>query len=148
MYYNKKEYKEMLKVKRDYKVIFKNALMAFLGGGVICLIGQIIYYIFSRCSNFDETDLRTCTVGIMVLISAILSALGIYDKIGQVVKCGSVIPITGFANATVSSAMEYNPEGFILGIGANAFKLSGAVIVLGVFFAYLVGLIRYLVFLL
>ena len=84
---------------------------------------------------------------IVITIAIILSAFGIYDKIGQYAKCGLTIPITGFANSMSSSAMEYKPEGFILGVGANTFKLAGTVIVFGVFAAFIVSFIKYLVWL-
>ncbi|MGM9972385.1 MAG: SpoVA/SpoVAEb family sporulation membrane protein [Anaeroplasmataceae bacterium] len=148
MYFSKEEYSKMLKAKPNFKMMIKNALMSFLGGGLICLMGQVIYYIFNSIFKLSDSYSTTYTVGVMVLLAGILSAFGIYDKIGQIFKCGTIVPITGFTNATVSAAMEYKPEGIILGVGANAFKLSGAVIALGVFAAYVVGLIRYVVSLL
>ena len=80
----------------------------------------------------------------MVLLAGLLTAFGIYDNLGQIAKCGLAIPITGFANASVSSAMEYHKEGIILGIGANALKLAGSVIVLGTCSAILVASFRYI----
>lgn len=148
MYYSKAEYKNMITPNKDLKIMFKNAFSAFLGGGIICLMGQIIYYIFNSLFLINVTDSRTYTVGVIILLAGVLSAMGVYDKLGQIFKCGTIIPICGFANATISAAMEYRPEGLILGVGANAFKLSGAVIVFGVTSAYIVGLIRYLVYLL
>ncbi len=141
---SKQEYKDLLKVKMDYKQLGKNFLAAFIGGGSICLLGQIILTIYEKGFRMDKLDARSLMIGTMVLLAAILSALGIYDKIGQIMKAGSVVPITGFANSMVSSAMEYKPEGLILGIGANTFKLAGTVITLGVASAYIVGLIRYI----
>ena len=82
---------------------------------------------------------------IIITVAIILSAIGIYDKIGQLAKCGTIIPISGFANSMSSSAREYKPEGFILGVGANTFKLAGTVIVFGVFSAFVVATIKYLV---
>lgn len=81
----------------------------------------------------------------MVSLSGILTAFGIYDKLGQIGKCGLAIPITGFANASVSSAMEYHKEGIVLGIGSNTLKLAGSVIVLGTVSALLVASIRYVI---
>lgn len=135
----------MTKAKPSIIDIVKNAVSSFLGGGVICLIGQIIFYIFNSVLEKNNEDSTALTIGIMILIAGVLSALGIYDKIGQYFKCGSVVPITGFANSTISAAMEYRPEGVILGIGANALKLSGTVIALGIGSAYIVAFIRYVV---
>ena len=81
----------------------------------------------------------------IILLSGILTGFGIYDKLGQIFKCGFAIPISGFANATVSSAIEYHKEGLILGIGANALKLAGSVLVLGITSAIIVASIRYIV---
>ena len=83
-----------------------------------------------------------------IFLAILLSAFGIYDKIGQIAKCGTIIPISGFANSMASSSMEYKPEGFILGVGANTFKLAGTVVVFGVFSAFIVATIKYLVFIL
>lgn len=145
MYYTKKEYKNMLKRKMDFKLLLKNMGFSFLGGGIICVLGQIIITILTDLFDINQQDAQSYMIGIMIVLSAILSGFGIYDKLGQIFKCGTIIPITGFTNSVVSSCMEYKPEGFILGIGANALKLAGSVITLGVISAYIVGLFRYLV---
>ena len=80
-------------------------------------------------------------------MAALLTALGIYDRLGQLFKCGLAIPITGFVNASVSSALEYKKEGIVLGIGANLFKLSGSVIALGTTSAIIISTIRYILWL-
>ena len=116
--------------------------MSFLFGGIVSLIGQIILFSLEKV-GLSVQDSTTFMIGIMIMIAAILSAFGIYDKIGQIGKCGLAVPITGFANSMVSSAMEYKPEGFILGIGANTFKLASTVFALGVSFATIIALIRY-----
>ena len=116
-----------------------NLIYAFLIGGTICLIGQLL---------MDLVHLLPIHVTILfVLVGSILEPFGIYDKLGQIGKCGLVIPITGFANSMASSAMEYKPEGFILGVGANTFKLAGTVVVFGVFSAFVVAAIKYMVWL-
>lgn len=145
---SKSRYKELLEVKKDYKQIGKNFFAAFVSGGGICLFGQIILTVYEKVFHIEKLDARSLMIGTLVLIAALLSAFGIYDKIGQVMKAGSVVPITGFANSMVSSAMEYGPEGLILGVGANTFKLAGTVITLGVVAAYLFGLIRYIIWVL
>ena len=111
------------------------------------MFGQIILEIL-MFFDFKEKESITYMLLIVITIAVILSGFGIYDKFGQVAKCGSVIPITGFANSMSSSAMEYKPEGFILGVGANTFKLAGTVVVFGVFSAFIVATIKYLVFIL
>ncbi|UKI49746.1 MAG: SpoVA/SpoVAEb family sporulation membrane protein [Clostridium sp.] len=119
-------------------------LSIFLFGGLICLIGQAIITIFKHNGVDDELS-STYMIGIMILAAGVSSAFGFYDRLGQIGKCGFSIPITGFANSMISSAMEYKPEGIILGIGANVFKLASSVLAMGVFSAVMMAIIRYLV---
>lgn len=142
MHIKKDIYLSKLKKEIDKKLVIKNALLSFLFGGIVSLIGQIILFSLEKV-GLSVQDSTTFMIGIMIMIAAILSAFGIYDKIGQIGKCGLAVPITGFANSMVSSAMEYKPEGFILGIGANTFKLASTVFALGVSFATIIALIRY-----
>ncbi|NQD52019.1 SpoVA/SpoVAEb family sporulation membrane protein, partial [Bacillus altitudinis] len=83
------------------------------------------------------------TVATLILISSILTGIGIYDKIGQFAGAGSAVPVTGFANSMTSAALEHKSEGLVLGVATNMFKLAGNVIVFGVVSAYVVGIIRY-----
>ena len=110
---------------------------------MICLVGEglINLYLYLGVNKEDSITFMLLT---MIGIAIILSWFGIYDKIGQIAKAGTVIPITGFANSMSSSAMEYRPEGFLLGIGANTFKLAGSVIVFGILSGFFVALIKYL----
>ena len=144
MQLSKKFYKKLLEDHKLNKKLWKNSLYAFIFGGSISLIGQVILEIFK---NFDVSSKERVTYMLLIVITIaiILSAFGLYDKIGQMGKCGLTIPITGFANSMASSAMEYKPEGFILGVGANTVKLAGTVIIFGVFSGFFVGLIKYLV---
>lgn len=144
MIVEEKEYQRLLKVKKDYKRIFLNGLEAFISGGLICLLGQIILYILAKF--IDDNSLRTSIMVIIIIsFGGLLTALGLYDKIGQFAKAGTIIPISGFENSLCSSAMEYKSEGLILGLGANILKLAGSVIVFGIISGFLVGLIKYLV---
>ena len=138
----------MTKPKINYQILLKNIMNSYLWGGIICLLGEIIRQILINYTSLDELKCNTIMLGIMILLASLLSAFGIYDKIGQKARSGSVIPITGFANSMISSAMEYKPEGFILGIGASTFKLAGSVITLGIFSAFIVSFIRYLIMIL
>ena len=143
----KKYYQKLLKERKLKKKYVRNSLLAFVSGGLISLFGQVIIECF-KYFKINEKDSIMYMLMIVIFIAILLSGLGIYDKIGQVAKCGTIIPITGFANSMASSAMEYKPEGFILGVGANTFKLAGTVIVFGVFSAFIVSTIKYLVFIL
>ena len=143
----KRYYQKLLEERKLKKNYLKNALFAFVFGGSISLIGQIILEVFLSF-EIDKKEATTYMLLIVIFVTILLSGFGIYDKIGQVAKCGTVIPISGFANSMASSSMEYRPEGFILGVGANTFKLAGTVIVFGVFSAFIVASIKYLVWLL
>ena len=143
----KRYYQKLLSERKLKKKYFKNALSAFIFGGLLSLLGQLILEIL-KIFEFKEKESITYMLLIVIFLAVLLSGFGIYDKFGQVAKCGSIIPITGFANSMSSSAMEYKPEGFILGVGANTFKLAGTVVVFGVFSAFIVATIKYLVFIL
>jgi len=144
---SKKYYNKLLESHKLKKKYIKNALLSFIFGGIISLIGQIFLEVYMSF-GFKEKDSITYMLLSIITIAIILSGLGLYDKFGQIAKCGSVIPISGFANSMSSSAMEYKPEGFILGVGANTFKLAGTVVVFGVFSAFIVASIKYLVYIL
>ena len=141
---DRKYYEKLLKVEKDYKRLTINFLEAFLGGGLICVIGQVVYNFYLNLLDFDkQTSTLLMTLSI-IFLSGILTGFGIYDKLGQTFKCGFAIPISGFSNATIASAIDYHKEGIILGVGANALKLAGSVIVLGTCSAIIVASIRYI----
>ena len=143
----KRYYKKLLEERKLKKNYLKNALSAFLVGGSISLIGQGLIELFLYL-DFKEKEATTYMLLIVIFIAILMSGFGVYDKLGQFAKCGTIIPISGFANSMVSSAIEYKPEGFILGVGANTFKLAGTVVVFGIFSAFIVASIKYLVYLL
>lgn len=119
-----------------------NIPVAFLSGGLICLIGQIINNIFSS-NGFEKTDAGTWTSVILILASALLTGFNLYEKIAKHAGAGTLVPITGFANAVVSSALESKTEGFILGVGAKIFTIAGPVILYGTAASFVYGLIYY-----
>lgn len=123
--------------------IFMNSIKAFFVGGTICLIGQILIEIFQNGFKYEEDYAKTLATTIMVFLGALLTGLGIYDRIGQFAGAGSIIPITGFANSMASSALESKSEGMVLGVFVNMFKLAGSVIVVGIISAFIFGTIRY-----
>jgi stage V sporulation protein AC len=124
--------------------IFMNSIKAFFVGGTICLIGQILIEIFQNGFKYEEDYAKTLATTIMVFLGALLTGLGIYDRIGQFAGAGSIIPITGFANSMASSALESKSEGMVLGVFVNMFKLAGSVIVVGIISAFIFGTIRYI----
>lgn len=124
--------------------ILKNCIRAFFVGGSICLFAQILMSIFKDGFSLEEDYANTLAVTIMVFLGALLTGLGIYDRIGQFAGAGSIVPITGFANSMTSAALESKSEGMVLGIFTNMFKLAGSVIVVGIISAFIFGTIRYL----
>ena len=119
-----------------------NVLKAFVVGGIICCIGQAISYFYIIFFNFTEKTAGNPTVATMIFIAMLLTGFGYYRKLGQFAGAGSAVPVTGFGNAVISSAIEYKTEGFVLGVGSNMFKLAGSVIVFGVVSAFFVTLIK------
>ncbi|AIF43933.1 stage V sporulation protein AC [Virgibacillus sp. SK37] len=132
-------FQEKREVKRP---IFKNCIKAFLVGGTICLIGQAISTFYIYYFHFTEQTAGNPTVATLIFITMLLTGFGVYDRIGQFAGAGSAVPVTGFGNAVVASAIEHRTEGFVLGVGSNMLKLAGPVIVYGVFSAFVVALIK------
>ncbi|MET0786787.1 MAG: stage V sporulation protein AC [Paenisporosarcina sp.] len=122
--------------------VLKNCLTAFLTGGIICAVGQLISYVYMYFFPFTERTASNPTVATLVFIAMLLTGFGLYKKIGQFGGAGSAVPVTGFGNAVISAAIEHKSEGYILGVGGNIFKLAGSVIVYGVFSAFVVALIK------
>ncbi|WLD95410.1 stage V sporulation protein AC [Alkalihalobacillus sp. AL-G] len=137
------EYKEKIKPLQPKPPYVVNVLKAFLVGGLICAIGQAISNFYIAFFDFNETTAGNPTVATLILIASLLTGMGVYDKIGQFGGAGSIVPVTGFANAVTSAALEHKSEGLVLGVATNLFKLAGAVIVFGAVAAYIVGMIRY-----
>ena len=122
--------------------ILKNVLKSFVIGGLICAIAEGIYLLFNL--NFNEKDSNNYTIMIIIVIAAVLTGFGVFDRIGQFAGCGTIVPITGFANSMTSSAMESKSEGLVVGVLNNMFKLAGSVIAVAIISGVIVGLITYL----
>lgn len=139
-----KEYQEYVKRKIPKPAYLKNSIRAFLVGGTICLLGQIIRNILFSF-GLDEKTVSIGTSITLVFIGSLLTGLGIYDKIGKFGGAGAAIPITGFANSIVAPSMEYKREGYIFGVAAKMFTIAGPVLVYGIGSSVIVGLL-YLIF--
>ncbi len=126
------------------KTIAKNVVLAFLVGGTITTIGQVILNLYTN-GGLMEKEAAAATSASLIFLGALLTGIGIYDKIGSFAGAGSLVPITGFANSIVSSALEYKREGFLYGVGAKIFTISGPVILYGTVVSMVVGLIYYFV---
>ncbi|MGR6898033.1 stage V sporulation protein AC [Rummeliibacillus sp. BSL5] len=122
--------------------IIKNCLKAFLVGGIICTIGQLITFFYMTYFNFTERTAGNPTVATIIFLSMLLTGFGLYKKLAQFAGAGSAVPVTGFGNAVISSAIEHKSEGYVLGVGGNIFKLAGSVIVFGVVSAFVVALVK------
>ncbi len=139
-----KEYQELVKEMEPKKPIFKNICWAFVVGGLICAFGQLIANFLTKFVQMGKDESVVYTLVILIFLSALATGLGLYDKLGKHAGAGSIVPITGFANSVVAPAMEWRREGFIQGLAAKMFTLAGPVIVYGIGFASLLGLIKYL----
>ena len=141
---SKKDYQNYVEKKSPNSPILKNCFNAFWVGGLICSIGQIILFI---CKNRGiSQDISGTVVSIILIgISAFLTGLNIFNKIGKFAGAGSLIPITGFANSIVSPSMEYKSEGYDMGVGGKMFTVAGPVLVFGISTSIIVGII-YLIF--
>ncbi|MCU9612420.1 stage V sporulation protein AC [Caldibacillus lycopersici] len=139
------EQKEYAKIEQKHELkrpVLRNCIVAFLVGGTICMIGQAVTYFYIYFFNFTEQTASNPTVATMIFFSMLLTGFGIYDHLGQFSGAGSAVPVTGFGNSVISAAIEHRTEGFVLGVGANMFKLAGTVILFGVFSAFVVALIK------
>lgn len=128
---SKKEYSTIVKNNSPKSKCFVNCIKAFLIGGAICLIGQILINLY-QTMGMNEDDSKTLTSVSLIFIGILLTAIGVYDKIAKHGGAGTLVPITGFANAVSSPAIEFKSEGYIAGLGAKLFIIAGPVIVYGV----------------
>ncbi|MFO8059604.1 MAG: stage V sporulation protein AC [Bacillota bacterium] len=123
--------------------LFRNCVAAFAVGGSICAVGQLVANLF-RWLGFSPADGAGPVAGTMIFIGALLTGLGVYDRLGSFAGMGAALPITGFANAIVSPAMEFKREGLVQGVGARMFEVAGPVLVYGLTVSFFIGAIRYL----
>ena len=126
-----KEYGKLVEEISPKSPIGKDCLGAFVVGGIICTIGQFFINYYTKL-GLDKTDAGTAASMTLVVISAILTGLSLYDNIAKFAGAGTLVPITGFANSIAAPAVEFKTEGFILGVGAKMFTIAGPVIVYGV----------------
>lgn len=138
------KYAEMVKKASPPSPLMKNCFFAFVVGGVICCFGEVLFKFYSYI-GMSNKEVRALVPATLVLIAAILTGIGIFDRIAKFAGAGTIVPITGFANSVVSPALEHKTEGFIMGTGANLFKISGPVIAYGTLAAVLFGTIYYVI---
>lgn len=137
-------YEEKVKALMPRSNVFAQSLRAFIVGGLICCLGQLIGDIAEILFEVT-TDQRACITSIvLIFIASLLTGIGVYDKLGRFAGAGSIVPITGFSNSIVAPAMEFKREGFIMGVGAKLFSIAGPVLVYGICASVAVGLIYFI----
>jgi len=138
-----KEYGELVKEMSPKSPLGKDCLKAFVVGGLICTLGQVFINWYSAM-GLEEQDASTAASMTLVVLSAILTGLSLYDNLAKHAGAGTLVPITGFANAISAPAVEFKTEGFILGVGAKMFTIAGPVIVYGVSASVVYGFIYWI----
>lgn len=139
-----KEYNARVKKRASRSPVLKNCCFAFLIGGFICTLGQLLLTLY-RMLGLSPTNAGTCVTVTLVFLAAVLTGLGVFDDIARIAGAGTLLPVTGFANAVVSPAMDTKSEGLILGVGAKIFTISGPVILYAVLSGAVYGVIYYIV---
>ncbi|OPJ56725.1 stage V sporulation protein AC [Alkalithermobacter paradoxus] len=136
------DYKKYVDNKSPKPNYLKNYILAFVIGGIICVLGQFILNTYISF-GLDKEGASTATSITLILLGAFLTGIGVYDVIGKYGGAGSAIPITGFSNSIVSPAMEFKREGYVLGVGGKMFTIAGPVLVYGIGSSVVVGIIYY-----
>ena len=144
---SKKEYQQYINKKTPNSTLGKDLFYAFVIGGLICIIGQLITNGL-KTMGVGEENAPVYTSVIMIFLGALFTGLGLYDRLAKIAGAGTIVPITGFANSVVSPAMEFKSEGLVLGLAAKIFTIAGPVIVYGTLSSVVVGIIYYVMSLL
>lgn len=140
-----KKYKDLVSKHTPKENILYNALIAFIIGGIMGMIGQGLVDVYSYLFDLSKNDAAILMNVTLVFLGCFLTCLGFFDKLVNFARCGLIVPVTGFAHAMMSAALEYRKEGLVTGIGASMFKLAGSVIIFGVVSAYIFGLLRFII---
>lgn len=141
---SKSEYAKLVKKYSPPSPKTRDFLAAFFVGGFICTLGQVLFNVYSMW-NMGELNARALVSASLIFLAALFTGIGWFDDIARFAGAGTLVPITGFANAMVSPAIEYKKEGQVLGIGANMFKIAGPVIVFGITASAVYGLILWII---
>ena len=136
------QYKTLAQQYTPKPTIAKNVVRAFVVGGIICALGQIIINLFITY-GLSHNEASTAGTATMIFLGALLTGLGVYDEIGKFGGAGSIVPVTGFANSIVAPAMEFKREGYVLGVGAKLFTIAGPVLVYGIATSIVVGILYF-----
>lgn len=139
-----KEYSKLVSFYTPKENLFKNIIIVFVIGGMLGVIGNFLVDMYSYMFDITNADASTLMIITLIFISCLLTSFGFFDKWVDFSRCGLIIPITGFAHAMMSAALEYRKEGFVTGIGTNMFKLAGSVIIFGICAAFIFGFIKFI----
>lgn len=139
------DYKQLVDKRTPHSHFVRDTLRAFWVGGAICMVSEGYILLLIQVGNFTRMEASTLASITLVFITAILTAIGIFDKLGNYAGGGTIVPITGFANSIVSAAMEYRSEGLVMGVGARMFQIAGPVLVYGIGSSVVVGAIYYII---
>ncbi len=142
--YTQEEYLNYVQKKSPNSNLFKNVLIAFVVGGAICVVGQCFSDFYEKVLGLSEETVKTAVPVTMIFLGALFTGLNLYNKLAKYAGGGTLVPITGFANAIVSPAMEFKKEGFILGVAAKMFTIAGPVLVYGICSSVIIGLLYFL----
>ena len=143
MQISNKEYDRMIKKLSPPSPKIKDFIWAYSVGGLICVIGQLFMELY-KSFGWEEKVVKMVVPVTLIFIAALLTGLKLFDKIAKHAGAGTLVPITGFANAVVSPAIEFKREGFVLGVGANMFKIAGPVIVYGTIASVIYGIVYWI----
>lgn len=138
------KYKEMVDKNNPPSSFFKDVVKAFIVGGLICDVGQLVMNLFLMV-GISKDNVGFYVASVMVFLGALFTGLGLYDELGRFAGAGSIVPITGFSNSIVAPAMEFKKEGYVFGVGAKMFVLAGPVLVYGISSSIVAGLIYYVI---
>lgn len=141
---NKEEYKQYVKKTAPKSPIFKNCCLAFVFGGGICVLGQLLFDLYQNVTNYDKDNCYALVSITLIFLAALLTGIGVFDNIAKYAGAGTLVPVTGFANSVVSPAIDTKAEGFILGVGAKIFTVAGPVILYGILSGAVYGVILWI----
>ena len=143
MNYTKQEYLDYSNKKSPDSPLWKNLLLAFVIGGAICTVGEAVSEFYKNVIGLDEENVKTAVPITMIFLGALFTGLNLYNKLAKHAGAGTLVPITGFANAIASPAIEFKREGWVLGLAAKMFVIAGPVLVYGINTSIILGILYY-----
>ena len=140
----KKSYRKFADAHAPHSPLLRDCVLAFLVGGAICTLAQLLKNLYERTCGLPEEDAGTLTSVTLIALAVVLTGLGFFDRVAKYAGAGTLVPITGFANAVVSPAIDSHAEGLILGVGAKIFTVAGPVLLYGVLSGSIFGVIYWI----